>query len=333
LLKFGVELVPMSPWWKTVYYAVQAENAGFDHLWVTDHFYNQNLWVTLSLIANYTSKIKLGPAATNPYVFHPVLIAQAVLTLNDLAPERTVCGVGRGDKVTLKMLRINQEDPFTTLKEAVDIIRTVTAGDPVAADGKVFKVSGVKLNLGPSNPIPLYVGAQGPKMLSLAGEVGDGVLIDASLPQDVKFSMKYVEDGLRRSPLVKAGFDFAAYTVTSIDDNAVEAEKAVRHVLAFIVSGSPSIILKRHGVSQEEASRIRELIMRERWVEALSSITPGMVEGFSICGTPDMVVERFAQLSKQGVDQIVVGSPIGPVVKKSIELVEKKVFPHFRSGC
>ena len=317
--------------WKTVYYAIQAEKAGFDHLWVTDHFYNRNLWVTLSLAANYTSRIRLGPAATNPYLCHPVLTAQAISTLNDFASGRVVCGVGRGDYTTLKMLGVKQRRPLSAVRETVQIIRSVTRGKPTAIMGRVFEMPEVKPNFKCLNPVPVYVAAQGPMMLALAGEIGDGVLIDSSHPDEVSSSVKCVEESLQLSHKKRGEFDLAAYTISSIDEDPSEAEKAVRHVVAFVVAGSSPQILERHGITVDESSRIRDLLVRERWSEALSRVTPQMISAFSICGTPKTVLERYAQLSKSGVTQIVVGSPIGPMVKKSIELVRRAVLPHLDS--
>ncbi len=101
MVEFGIEFVPQNPYWKTTFFAMQAEKMGFDYTWITDHFNNRNVYVSLSMVANYTDKIKLGPGVTNPYLSHPVVTAQAVATLTELAPGRIVCGLGVGDKTTL----------------------------------------------------------------------------------------------------------------------------------------------------------------------------------------------------------------------------------------
>ena len=117
-MKFGIEFVPMDLYWRTVFYTIQAEKLGYDHVWITDHFNNRNVYVTLTLIANYTERIKLGPGVTNPYLVHPVMTAQAVASLNEIAPGRVVCGIGAGDKTTLEMVGLEMKTPLRAVREA-----------------------------------------------------------------------------------------------------------------------------------------------------------------------------------------------------------------------
>ena len=101
-LKFGIEFVPKEPYWKLAAYAIQAENCGFDNLWVTDHFGNRNVYVTLAAAALYTNKITFGTGVTNPWMVNPVITAQAIATLNELAPGRVVLGMGAETKPLLR---------------------------------------------------------------------------------------------------------------------------------------------------------------------------------------------------------------------------------------
>ena len=71
MVKFGVEFVPKEAFWKTVYYAIQSEKRGFDNLWITDHYNNRNVYVTLTAIAMYTKKILFGPGVTTPSLLTP----------------------------------------------------------------------------------------------------------------------------------------------------------------------------------------------------------------------------------------------------------------------
>ena len=329
-MNFGLELVLMDPTWKTIYHSIHAEKANFDYLWFTDHFYNRSLWVTLSLAAFYTSRIKMGPAATNPYVSHPALTAQAITTLNEIAPGRVVCGIGQGDRTTLGMINAKQEKPLQTLRGFVATIRAGTAGDSIMIRREDGSISETKLLFRASNMIPIYIGAQGPKALALAGEVADGVSINSSHEGDVKDALRNVEKGLEKASRTKGSFDLAVYTIFSVHEDPLEAEKAVRPVVAFLVAGSPPSILERHGITPEKASRIGRFIAKERWDDALSVITPAMIETFSICGTTQNTLERLSRLARLGVTQIVFGSPIGPSVRKSIELIRRDILPSIR---
>jgi len=330
MVEFGIEFVPRDLYWKTTFYAIQAEKIGFDYLWITDHFNNRNVYVSLAIASAYTERIKFGPGVTNPYLVHPVVTAQGVATLNEIAPGRVVCGLGVGDKTTLQMVNMEQRKPLATIRESVHIIREITSGRKLEMQGKIFKVSGAKLNFRVPNPISVFIGAQGPKMLALAAEIGDGVLINASHPRDIEKAMKFVLEGAEKTDKKLEDLSISAYTSFSVASSYDKASKAVVPVVAYIVAGSPAMILDRHGISVELASKIRDAIVHGQWKEAFSHVDNNMVEAFSICGTPETCTEKIDKLTKVGVNQIVAGSPIGPNMRKSINIVATEIFPNFK---
>jgi 5,10-methylenetetrahydromethanopterin reductase len=332
MAEFGIEFVPRDLYWKTTYYAIQAEKTGFTYLWITDHFNNRNVYVALSIVSAYTDKIKFGPGVTNPYFFHPVVTAQAVASLNEIAPGRVICGLGAGDKTTLKMVNIKQEKPLSTIREAVQIIRKITSGKDLLFEGEIFNISGAKLNFRMTSPIPIFIGAQGPKMLMLAGEIGDGVLINAASPKDVENAMIFIRQGAKKArKKLKEDLDIGVYTSFSVAQNVEKAMKTVTPVVAYIVAGCPKIVLERHGISIENSNKIREAIVHGKWKEVFSHVTPEMIEAFSICGTPGVCLEKIDKLLKLGITQLVVGSPIGPNIRKSINTIAVEIFPHFKT--
>ncbi|MFB0567480.1 MAG: 5,10-methylenetetrahydromethanopterin reductase [Candidatus Bathyarchaeia archaeon] len=331
MVRFGIEFVPKEPYWKITYYAVQAERVGFSNLWITDHFNNRNVHIALTTAAIYTNKITLGPGVTNPYMLNPVFTAQAVATLNELAPARVVLGIGAGDKTTLASVGVEMRKPLTAIKEAVNIIRKMTSGENVVFKGKVFQIAGAKFFFKPRGRIPIYVGAQGPKMLALAGKIGDGVLINACHPKDVEYAINCVKEGASEVGKQFSELDVAAYTSFSVHENLKKATKVAVPVVAFIVAGSPSQVLERHEIDPKKAEEIREALKANDWGRAFGAVSQEMIEAFSVCGTPDMCIEGINQLLKSGISQFVVGSPIGPRVKAAINLISEKIIPSFET--
>ena len=330
MVKFGIEFVPREPYWKIIYYAIQAEKGGFSNLWITDHFNNRNVYVTLTAAAIYTNKITFGPGVTNPYLVNPIFTAQAIATLNELAPGRVVLGIGAGDKTTLESVGVEMAKPLTAIQEAIDIFRRIVGGESVVYKGEVFKIAGASFLFKPRGRIPVYVGAQGPKMLELAGRIGDGVLINACHPKDVEYAVNCVKEGVRQASKKLDEVDVAAYTSFSIHEDLKKATKAAVPVVSFIVAGSPSILLERHGIDPKKADEIREALKANDWGRAFGAVTPEMIGAFSICGTPEMCIERIALLLKSGISQFVVGSPIGSNVREAIDLISEKIVPHFQ---
>ncbi|MEM3006232.1 MAG: 5,10-methylenetetrahydromethanopterin reductase [Candidatus Bathyarchaeia archaeon] len=330
-MRFGIEFVPLEPYWRTVYYSIQAERLGYDNIWITDHFNNRNVYVLLSTLANYTERITLGPGVTNPYLIHPVITAQSIASLSEIAPGRIALGIGAGDKTTLEMVGVEQKSPLTAVREAVELIRRQLARAKEGYSGSIFKTSpSARFNFRVQGGIPIYIGAQGPRMLQLAGSVGDGVLINACHPEDVASAIKSIREGAEMSGRKLEELDIAAYTSFSIADDEGKAYKAAIPVVAYIVAGSPPPILSRHGIAHEAAERIRSKLAERKWEEAFREVTHEMIESFSIAGTPERCIGKIQELLEKGITQFVVGSPLGPNMKEAINLFGRRIIPHFR---
>jgi 5,10-methylenetetrahydromethanopterin reductase len=330
-LKFGIEFVPKDPYWKIAAYAIQAENNGFSNLWITDHFGNRNVYVTLAAAALYTKKITFGTGVTNPWMINPVITAQSIATLNELAPGRVVLGMGAGDKTTLEAVGVEMNKPLAAVRESIEIFRKLTAGENVAYQGEIFKTAGAKFNFKTKNKIAVYVGAQGPKMLEMAGKIGDGVLVNASHPSDISFAVQMASEGMKQAGKSIEDVDIAAYASFSVNEDPKKAVKAASPVVAFIVAGSPTQVLEKHGINPSKADEIRAALKAGDFPKAIGAVTPEMINAFSICGTPDVCIEKIAALKKIGIGQFVVGSPIGTNVKQAIDLIGKKIIPQFKN--
>jgi len=330
---FGIEFVPMELFWKTTYYSMQAEKLGYDSVWITDHFNNRNVYVSLAFIANYTDSIKMGPGVTNPYLIHPVYTAQSVASLNEVAPGRVICGIGAGDRTTLEMLGKKMVSPLRAMRESVELIRTQIAREKNGYDGRMFSTSpGARFNFKTKGEIPIYIGAQGPKMLGLAGEIGDGALINASHPRDIERAVSLIEAGAEKAGRGMDEIDVAAYTSFSVADDRKSAMKSVVPVVAYIVAGSPPQILERHEIPVESGDEIRKNLAERNWGEAFGAVDDDMIDAFSICGDPDQCVEQVDELFKTGITHFITGSPLGPSKKKSINLFGHEVMPHFKES-
>lgn len=330
-MRFGIEFVPVEPYWRTVYYSIQAERLGYDNIWVTDHFNNRNVYVTLSTLANYTERITFGPGVTNPYLIHPVITAQSIASLSEMAPGRVALGLGAGDKTTLDMVGVEQGSPLTAVREAVELIRRQLARAKDGYSGSIFKASpSARLSFRVQGGIPVYIGAQGPRMLRLAGSIGDGVLINACHPEDISSAIESIRRGAEEAGRRLEDLDIAAYTSFSIAEDEDKAYRAAIPVVAYIVAGSPPQILKRHGIAEEVAERIRSKLAGRRWEEAFREVTREMVESFSIAGRPERCMEKIQELRERGITQFIIGSPLGPNVKEAIDLFGRRIIPNLR---
>ena len=289
-MKFGIEFVPQIPLKELVRLVKIAEDVGFEYAWITDHYNNKNVYETLALIASETETIKMGPGVTNPYVRSPAISASAIATIDEISEGRATFGIGPGDKATFDALGIEWTKPVSTIKAAIADINTLLAGEKTEAGAALGGVKKVQ------DAIPIYMGAQGPKMLETAGEIADGVLINASNPKDYEAAMPMIKKGLAAAGGDKS-FDVGAYTATSIGPDSDAAKNAAKIVVAFIAAGSPPPVIERHGLPE------------------------GFNDAFSVCGTPEEFIPKIEGLAEMGVTQYVAGSPVGKNVEESIKLL------------
>jgi 5,10-methylenetetrahydromethanopterin reductase len=123
--------------------------------------------------------------------------------------------------------------------------------------------------------------------------------------------------------------DIVAYTSFSISDSSEKAKDAAKPIVAFIIAATPQVVLERHGIHIQEASRVKDAIVSGKIGDAIANVTQAMLDAFCVYGTPAECIRKIEEISKTGVTQFVVGSPIGPDPSTSIELVEHEIIPSF----
>ena len=313
-MKFGIEFVPNQPLDEIVKLVKLAEDVGFEYAWITDHYNNKNVYETLALLAANTETIKMGPGVTNPYVRSPAISASAIATIDELSEGRATFGIGPGDKATFDALGIEWTKPVSTIKAAIADINTLLAGEKTEAGAALGGVKAVQEH------IPIYMGAQGPKMLETAGEIADGVLINASNPKDYEAAMPMINKGKEAAGGDKA-FDVGAYTATSIGEDSEAAKNAARIVVAFIAAGSPPPVIARHGLPEGINEKIGDCLGKGDFGGAIGLVSDDLLDAFTVCGTPDEFIPKIEGLAEMGVTQYVAGSPVGKDVEASIKLL------------
>ncbi|MFQ5892455.1 MAG: 5,10-methylenetetrahydromethanopterin reductase [Candidatus Methanofastidiosia archaeon] len=329
-MKFGIEFSPEKPTYDVAFHSKFAEDSRFHHVWITDHYNNRNVYVTMAEISRVTNEIMIGSAVTNPYVCHPVWTAEAIFTVDEISGGRAIFGIGAGDKMTLEALGIKWEKPLTAVKESVTIFKELNLKGKTKFQGELFKVKKAKVKKAPKHEIPIYIGAQGPKMLQMAAQLADGVLINSSHPKDFEPAVENVKLGVQKVKRKIDEIDVAAYTSFSIHKKRERAIKKARIVAGAIAAGSPDFILKRHGIEKEVQEEIKELFANQRFKEMKEGGVPDyVVDAFSIAGNPEDCVEKISELSKVGVSQIVMGMPLGKSKVDAMKLIKKEIIPHF----
>jgi probable F420-dependent oxidoreductase len=183
---FGVVLQCNPPAWRVVDLARQAELAGFRYVWTFDsHLLWQEPYVIYSQILAQTHRVMVGPMVTNPATRDWTVTASVFATLNEMFGNRTVCGIGRGDSA----VRVINGKPvgLAELRESVSVIRDLANGRETS-----YKGSRLRFPWSEDSRLDVYVAAYGPKALALAGEVGDGFILQLADLSIAEWSIKAV---------------------------------------------------------------------------------------------------------------------------------------------
>ena len=227
IMKFGITIKPDMPVERIVSLTRQAEAAGFQYGWIFD---SHVLWLEpyplLTLMAANTTHMRLGPCVTNPAVRDLTVTSSLFATLNLISGGRMQLGIGRGDSSR----RVLGKKPVGAgdLERAIKVFRQLTAGDEIDYEGQPTRISWAK-----GSP-PVWVAGYGPKVLDLAGRVGDGVILQFADPDLIEWCLGLVKKGAEA-----AGRDWRQIEVMSaapvwISDDLATARKHVRWFPALV---------------------------------------------------------------------------------------------------
>lgn len=322
-MKLGIEFVPHFTLEKLGKLGRKVENAGFDHIWVCDHYRNRFVHSVLTHLAQATDKVKIGPSVTNPYTIHPAVTATALTTLDEFSGGRAALGISAGDPFLLESIGLEHDRPITAVREAIQIIEGLWKGEKTEFSGDKFLLNGARLNYTASGDIPVYVGGRRRQMLELAGSRADGAIINATHPDEVRECMEYIKDGVEKSGRKLEELEIVSHTAASIDEDEDKAKNKAKTATAFIASSAPQSTLEREGISTERIEKIRKFIGRNRIDRARDQISERMIEVFSVSGKIEKLENRIEELEEIGLEQVVIGSPIGLQPKRVIEEIGK----------
>jgi G6PDH family F420-dependent oxidoreductase len=294
-----------------------AEDAGFEALWISDHYHpwvdaqgqSPFVWSTIGALSQ-VCRLPVTTAVTCPIMrIHPAVLAQAAATSAVLHEGRFVLGVGSGEALNEHILG----DPWPSaqirlemLEEAVEVMRKLWEGDFVNHYGKHYTVENARIYTLPDEPPKVYVSGFGPKAIELAARIGDGFCSVAPAPEAVE---KFRSGGGGNKP-TQAAFK-ACYAPTEEEGVRIAHER-------WPNAGVPG-----------ELSQV--LPSPKHFEQAGSLVTPDMIKESFACGPdPEKQLAMFDQYAKAGYDEVYVANT-GPYVREFFELYKTQVLPALRS--
>lgn len=295
-----------------------AEEIGINHLWLTDSsLHTRNPYVYLAAAARITSAMTLGTAVTNPQTRHPGIVAVNAATLEELAPGRTILGIGAGDR-PLHALGMRPAG-LAELRSAIEVIRELMDGEHVDSDGPGFNLVDAHLRFA-TRQVPVYVSASGPKTLNLAGEIADGVILLSGLFEEgVAYGIEQIEIGAARAG--RARPHIAVFGYGAIDDDRPERALAASRSIAGWFPQTAPFYCELAGLDPDIAARVRSHYAGGEFQEAAkaAAILPDeFVRKMAFAGDSSQAKAHLETLSSLGVDSVHL-FPLGDQRRQTLE--------------
>ena len=308
-----------------------AEALGYQQLWYTDVRLFRECFVGLAALAMSTRRIELGPGVTDPYSRHPAVTASTLATLDELSGGRALLGVGVGG-TGFRELGITTTLPVAALRETVDLVRRLLAGERVTVDGKVVALHEGKLQFAPvRKAVPIYFATHGAQVMKLAGEVADGVLVANTLmPSVLEFYLDQLRAGRAKGGRTLDDLDVCLRPEICIDADETAARGVMRRrVAARLIAGYPHWdFLERLDVRMPESfTAIAAAKDTSRLDEAAASLPDEAVDRTVLAGRPERVADQLAAVLRPEVRSITIrphalpGKDVAEVLRAFVERV------------
>ena len=292
--------------------AAAAERSGFRTVWFAENLFQRGVLPAASASALATRTVAIGIGVFNPFNRHPTLMAMEIGALDELSEGRAILGIGVGVPPLIDRIA-GFARPVAAMRDAVTIARGLLAGETVTHDGAAFSADGVSLGYTPlrADP-PIHIAAMGPRMLRLAGEIGDGVLISNMCPpaftgHALALAAEGAASAGRAAPVAAV-----KYVPCAVDADAMAARRAIKPAIAAMLrgyedafAGAPAALSAiRHGEAIEAALYAATLDRLRAGEAPEAALDDAFVDQYGVAGTLDDCLRRIEALGADGASEI-----------------------------
>ena len=289
-------------------YVRYAEKRGFEAVWQAESRLVRDAIVPMAAYAAVTERIKVGSGVINNWTRNIGLLAATFLTLDDLAPNRIICGIGAWWDPLARNVGIERKKPLVAMRETVILLRRLLNMERVTFHGEFHHVEGIELDVvhGRREPrnVPIMIGATGDQMMELAGEIADGVVLNYCVPPEYNLkAMELLEKGARKAGRRAEDLDRPQLVVCSVDQDHDKAIDTTRELLTQYLAQQPHIA-KASGVSSDVVAEIQSILgwpaTREQILKAKHLVPEELILRVTASGTPDEARAKVDEYRRNG---------------------------------
>jgi 5,10-methylenetetrahydromethanopterin reductase len=307
-------------------YVQYAGERGFEAVWQAESRLVRDAIVPMAAYAAVSERIKVGSGVINNWTRNIGLLAATFLTLDDLAPDRVICGIGAWWDPLAKNVGIERRRPLKAMRETVTVLRRLLNMERVTFHGEFHNVDGIELDVvhGRREPrnVPIMIGATGDKMMELTGEIADGAVLNYCVPPAYNDrALELLDKGARKSGRTLDDIDRPQLVVCSVDYDHDKAIETTRGLLTQYMAQQPHIA-KASGVSAGVVTEIQAILgwpaTHEQIEQAKHLVPEDLIHRITASGTPDEARAKVDEYRKHGCTSPIL-YPVGGDVKLLID--------------
>lgn len=311
---------------EAIEYVRYAEARGFEAVWQAESRLVRDAIVPMAAYAATTTRIKVGSGVINNWTRNAALIAATFSTLDDLAPGRIMCGLGVWWEPLASKVGVNRRKPLEAMRETLEVVRRLLKMEKVTFKGEFVQVEDIEIDIVHAErkpkQVPLYIGATGPKMMELSGEIADGVLLNYLVsPAYNREAMNQLRTGAARVGRSLEEIDRPQLIVCSLDQDRARALDNARELVTQYLGQQPHI-MKASGVSQDLLDEIGKVLTwpaEEHQIrEAMRLVPDEVVQLITASGTAEECRAKVQEYIEAGCTCPVL-YPLGDDVRAMID--------------
>ncbi|MHA1769554.1 MAG: LLM class flavin-dependent oxidoreductase [Candidatus Thorarchaeota archaeon] len=308
----------------TGWIAAGADSLGADGVWIGEDIgVGQDTNTLAASVILQSKRVRVGTGIIPIAPHNTSTIARASIALQEMANGRYALGIGIGGVQDIQRIGITLRRPVTELRRTVNILRALWSGQSVSKVTELHNLREYQLRLREAVDIPVFFGVRGPKMLALAGEISDGVILSG--PRDyLKKAVEMVDSAARKAGRDPSGVEKIVWVPTVPTFRGMK-ERTGRKIVALIVADTPSVVLDMLDLNRDDLERIRSTVSREGPKAAAAMVSREILDAFAICGSKEYMVDRFDDLSRTGATEIVLGPPYSGEWREAIREILQEV--------
>jgi len=284
-----------------------AEAAGAASLWFAQHMGYRDAFLSAAAAANVTRTVALAPTAISTYLWSPLSTAMSIATLDELSSGRAILIMSVGNILNLGESGVEPVKPIKVMREYVQALRGLFAGDAVELDGEVHTLRGAHMAFHKNTPIPILVASTGPQMLRLAGEIADGVVLSTGLTLSAtERCLDQVRAGAKRCGRDPAAVRSVGFIHLGVSEDGREGKARVLRKLAFLFrSRGHAENIASSGLDIDHAA-IMAANARRDLDGAVALLPEAAATAFGVAGTPRECREQLERYLSAGLTEPVI---------------------------